>query len=299
MKELSIEEKAKAYDEALERAKKVFNCDATDREPGTSISEYIFPALKESEDERIKNALIQALSINYDGCTSVNGIEVKDIVAWLKKQGTSAKLSEEEQNRFAKGVLTSCALSFINYLDAHKYEGKMCVSNGECEDIENAFHNALWDRLHRYYCKYIEKQGEQKPNFCHHEVDFSDCSEEYRKAYYDGWDNCNQQHSQLEADINAIKRDKVKNLEELIGMLVQDIVASEKDAANFGDDKKPTRYFIEKYLPKFEHLFKLTEWKPSKEQLKALRQAQRYYQSGNLKYTGDILESLYNDLKAL
>ena len=82
-------------------------------------------------------------------------------------------------------------------------------------------------------------------------------------------------------------------------MLVQDIVASEKDAANFGDDKKPTRYFIEKYLPKFEHLFKLTEWKPSKEQLKALRQAQRYYQSGNLKYTGDILESLYNDLKAL
>lgn len=62
-------------------------------------------------------------------------------------------------NEFAKGVLTSCALSFINYLDAHKYEGKMCVSNGECKDIENAFHNAMWDRLHRYYSKYIEKQG--------------------------------------------------------------------------------------------------------------------------------------------
>lgn len=71
--------------------------------------------------------------------------------------------SEEEQNKFANGVLTSCALSFINYLDAHKYEGKMCVSNGECEDIENAFHNAMWDRLHRYYCKYIEKQGEPNP----------------------------------------------------------------------------------------------------------------------------------------
>ena len=71
--------------------------------------------------------------------------------------------SEEEQNKFAKGVLTSCALSFINYLDAHKYEGKMCVSNGECEDIEYAFHNAMWDRLHRYYCKYIEKQCEPNP----------------------------------------------------------------------------------------------------------------------------------------
>ena len=72
--------------------------------------------------------------------------------------------SEEEENRFAKVVLSSCASSFIDYLDAHKYEGKMCVSNGECQDIENAFHNAMWDRLHRYYCKYIEKQGEQKPN---------------------------------------------------------------------------------------------------------------------------------------
>ena len=83
--------------------------------------------------------------------------------SWFEKQGTSTKLSEEEQNSFAKGVLSNCALSFINYLDAHSYEGKMCVSNGECEDIENAFHNAMWDRLHRYYCKYIEKQGEQKP----------------------------------------------------------------------------------------------------------------------------------------
>lgn len=78
----------------------------------------------------------------------------------LEKQGRITKLSEEEQNTFSKGVLTSCAFSFIDYLDAHKYEGKMCVSNGECEDIENAFHNAMWDRLHRYYCKYIEKQGE-------------------------------------------------------------------------------------------------------------------------------------------
>ena len=81
---------------------------------------------------------------------------------WLKKQGNITKLNVEEYNKFAKSVLSNCAMSFINYLDAHKYEGKMCVSNGECEDIENAFRNAMWDRLHRYYCKYIEKQGEQE-----------------------------------------------------------------------------------------------------------------------------------------
>lgn len=88
---------------------------------------------------------------------------ISDAKDELEKQGTPAKLSEEEQNSFAKGVLSNCALSFINYLDAHSYEGKMCVSNGECEDIDYAFHNAMWDRLHRYYCKYIEKQDEQKP----------------------------------------------------------------------------------------------------------------------------------------
>ena len=97
----------------------------------------------------------------------------------LEKQGTPAKLSEEEQNRFAKCVLSSCAMSFIDYLDAHKYEGKMCVSNGECEDIENAFHNAMWDRLHRYYCKYIEKQGEKLP------VGFYYVNSEGKKFYSD------------------------------------------------------------------------------------------------------------------
>jgi len=120
--------------------------------------ETIIPELKESKDETIRKEIIEFVDIN-----TLSVDERHDRwIAWLEKQCTPAKLSEEEQNSFAKGVLSRCALSFIDYLDAHSYEGKMCVSNGECEDIENAFHNAMWDRLHRYYCKYIEKQGEQK-----------------------------------------------------------------------------------------------------------------------------------------
>lgn len=47
--------------------------------------------------------------------------------------------------------------------------------------------------------KFIDSLPEEpyKPNYCHHEVDLSDCSEEYRKAYYDGWNNCNIQHDLL------------------------------------------------------------------------------------------------------
>ena len=116
----------------------------------------------ESEDERIRKEIIEMVR-NWASVHYITKEQFSERMTWLEKQGNITKLSEEEKNKFAKGVLTSCALSFINYLDAHKYEGKMCVSNGECKDIENAFHNAMWDRLHRYYCKYIEKQGEPNP----------------------------------------------------------------------------------------------------------------------------------------
>ena len=177
-----MEDYEKLYKDVLAKAREIHRNENEKR----SDMEWLFPELKESEDEKIRKALVRFHKSTID----IDGIKGTDILAWLEKQGesytkndvddaylkgicdakhelekqgTSAKLSEEEQNSFAKGVLSRCALSFIDYLDAHSYEGKMCVSNGECEDIENAFHNAMWDRLHRYYCKYIEKQGEQKP----------------------------------------------------------------------------------------------------------------------------------------
>ena len=182
-----MEDYEKKYKNALEKAKSMID-DLRKGEDILAVSdlEEMFPELK-NKDEEIRKAIIEFFELQDDN-TTYSLIPKKDILAWLEKQcytkkdiddaylkgisdakhelekqGTPAKLSEEEQNSFAKGVLSNCALSFINYLDAHSYEGKMCVSNGECEDIDYAFHNAMWDRLHRYYCKYIEKQGEQKP----------------------------------------------------------------------------------------------------------------------------------------
>ena len=59
------------------------------------------------------------------------------------------------------------------------------------------------DRLHKFLLK---KQGEQsvEPDWCYHKVDFSGCSEEYRKAYYDGWNSCNMQHSQCSAELDDV-----------------------------------------------------------------------------------------------
>ena len=157
----------KDYKKILEGVMNIINTTEISDIGFANICAYISencPELAESADERIRKAIICGMTVHKNqGKETFAAIPINDCIAWLEKQGTPAKLSEEEQNRFAKGVLTSCASSFIDYLDAHKYEGKMCVSNGECEDIENAFHNAMWDKLHRYYGKYIEKQGKEDP----------------------------------------------------------------------------------------------------------------------------------------
>lgn len=114
------------YKEAIERAKNYCNGHHTDVSP-KAMSEYLFPELRESKDDRIKRCIQVALTDVDEKRFNDYGTTLKDCLAWLEKQ-------------------------------------------------------------------------ESEPNWCHHKVDLSNCSEEYRKAYYDGWNNCNQQHAQLEAE---------------------------------------------------------------------------------------------------
>ena len=72
---MTEKEKAKAYDEALERAKKLHD--------KIDIKE-IFPELNESEDERIKKAIIEFFESEDDN-TTYSLVRKKDIIAWLKK----------------------------------------------------------------------------------------------------------------------------------------------------------------------------------------------------------------------
>ena len=74
---MTDKEKAKAYDEALERAKKLH--DKID-------IEEIFPELNESEDERIKKAIIEFFE-SEDDDTTYSLVRKKDIIAWLERQG--------------------------------------------------------------------------------------------------------------------------------------------------------------------------------------------------------------------
>lgn len=155
MKELSIEEKAKALDVARH-----IYVDPSVKDEDKCYIEFIFPELKESDDERIREEII-----NYFQCQSRDEPTRKDIhnkwIAWLEKQGGTNEIINRDE--FAQGVLRGAAIHLITWIDYNAVEGNMCLSNMECKDIEDALVSNDWDKVYGYMKKKLEKQGEQKP----------------------------------------------------------------------------------------------------------------------------------------
>ena len=90
MKELSINEKAKAYDEAIERAKKIY---------GNGIIERIFPELKEDDTERIIKNCIHFLELQKQHHDAT--FEIEECIDWLEKQGK--QLADKNEPKFEVG----------------------------------------------------------------------------------------------------------------------------------------------------------------------------------------------------
>lgn len=181
-KDLSIQErKAKAYDEAVKKAEDIIKYYKTHNRRGeASIEdlETIFPELKESENERIKREILELVSI------SGNGNQFEEIKDWLEKKtliipkfrvGDEIKTANEES-------LTITKIDERGYWSEDLF---ICSFDEKC----------IWD---------LVKEQSVEPEWCHHKVDFSGCSEEYRKAYYDGYNNCNMQHSQRKAELDNV-----------------------------------------------------------------------------------------------
>lgn len=96
MKELTIEQKAKAYDIALAKIKMLLGT-------GSSCSrkelEYVFPELKDiekSEGERIRKAIINVFASHKD-YEVFFGASVEDILAWLEKEAEHANFRNNIQ----------------------------------------------------------------------------------------------------------------------------------------------------------------------------------------------------------
>ena len=137
MKELSVEQKAKAYDNVVGKLKK-FMAQGVDPLITRADVQDFFPELKESEDEMIRKALIRFHKSTID----VDGIKGEDIIAWLEKQGEQ-RPTDKVEPKFHEGdwiINPQGTLRHIINVD----EGGYQTDGGwlSHETYEKAFH--LW-----------------------------------------------------------------------------------------------------------------------------------------------------------
>lgn len=106
----------KKYKEALEKARQFSEHPL--EEDSSTIVEYIFPELKESEDERTRKAVIEMIHDTPDiECEENYNVRKEDVIAWLEKQGKQKeticdKCKKEQPSHSCQDItaLGRCAL---------------------------------------------------------------------------------------------------------------------------------------------------------------------------------------------
>jgi len=140
--ELSIEQKAKAYDMSLEAARCIYNnMKESGNFGGMEDLEVIFPELKESEDERIRNEIILYIGARNDISLDIHN----KWLSWLEKQG------ENSVCKVKIGETYKCIAS-------PRYT---CFRTGDIYHIEDNFIAELINICSGCFVL-LEKQGEQK-----------------------------------------------------------------------------------------------------------------------------------------
>lgn len=102
----TIEEKARAYDEALERAKAAIDI-AADKDLVKGVATTIFPELRESEDERNIDTIFNCL---YQCCDTgfISGTQRDNALAYLEKQ------KEQKPAEWSKQQVVNALTSMLN-----------------------------------------------------------------------------------------------------------------------------------------------------------------------------------------
>lgn len=317
MKELSIEQKAKRYDEALPQLKGLL--DGVHEEKCDIMEEdiiKIFPELKESEGERIRKLLVEAVTqVLQDQYCSNRGVSKEKVVAWLEKQDEkiSDKIVERARTEKQRVLVTeSDGVANIDWDTRSLQDAKFLMEYGL-----------------NYIKKKLEKQGEQKETLC----------DKCKKAQpshscqdITALGRCAVEHEQKPAIIIPKFRvgDEIKttNEEPLTitkidekGYWSEDLfICSFDDAAKWElVEQKPAWseedeinlekaiWYVENPAPMVVKDSMLVEWlkslrnrytwKPSDEQMKVLISEVEGWAKGCPKQK--VLESLYNDLKKL
>ena len=167
----SIEEKAKAYDEAIEKFDVILNLN-TVKKSGTIFADdvrKIFPELKESENERMIQYFKDLAPFDKeDELYEKYGFSHKDAIAWLEKQGEHANFLSKIQagdkvTRNEYGVLVN--LSKLNRVANKQVEQKPAAWSKEDEkqarQIERIVHDGCTQKLQKQIADWFESLKER------------------------------------------------------------------------------------------------------------------------------------------
>lgn len=144
MKELTIQEKAKRYDEAIEIANEINN---KHKAQPFDVMLKVFPELKESEDERIRKALIDY----FDDANKADenplqsyGVHTDKAIAWLEKQ------YEKLQGKSAQEAINEKKVDNQNCIKpTNKVEPKFKIKEGKWYICISQFCNCIEGRVYK------------------------------------------------------------------------------------------------------------------------------------------------------
>ena len=293
MKELTIEEKAKAYDEALAYAKLLLKTIGNATLGNLVLKnefERMLPELKESEDERIRKELIsfvRGVLACHDKPNAERDEKYESWIAWLEKQGETSPISnigKVEQKpveimeydfhgvkfipKFAKGdiikdkkrgeVSTIKDFSYDTGLYTHTYGQFPITIQDNYEIIEP---KQEWSEEDEKYMNIVVSallNPSSEGLYCFHKVKSNDVTNWFKSLKY-----------RVQPQSQCKPSDELDEASYQVG--IKHVLES------------PESYGLTEY-----------NWKPSDEQIETLK----YACGGNYVDLG-ILESLYKDLKKL
>ena len=137
MEKLTIEQKAKRYDEAIEKAKEHYN-KGRFPEFANYIASDIFPELKKKTDKEMIQKLITVVHLYYG-----EGIDVErdECLEWLEKQSNKNSNDKKINSELFEQMLTipdGCVATIENNRIHIKREGKSAIEAIIDEKVDNA-----------------------------------------------------------------------------------------------------------------------------------------------------------------